>query len=1383
MVREASDKLDNEILVYGPVLDSREEAVALENEMTSSTFTSSDESIYCSEETPEAPDCLMGAEPNKLFAPLDSTPASHVETELAKLNRLIQAGDVAAASVQLDITEAAYQKFAELDLHMASERRYLVRDLAHARAQLAMRSGDGKNAFHEIKSTLDVTRASIKGNPDDVKSYEVLGCMNHRLGNYREARDAFGQAAIVDECYVSIANAYDQQLAQLLEETTAQREAATGLDDPTVVLPLLNEEIKLNRALGNKAKADALAKDFQSYSRRLAIENFIIPLTESANASELSQDDLGEYSAYVSIVADADGYVTLELADGFNEIDSADQLSILRGVQKQLMTAHHRRSITTARHATVKRYHEARVAMLENDMPRAMLAYMDVNNATKETEDPELLRLRSEAREILSQHTIQYIDKLLGQNAMLHDDRSNHAIGWGLSADITNEGLKTTLYRLKANLGAEKCATLDEAIREFKVDHRGFFPEDPDFNNLLGLWTYEGLAAAASQTDGRRVQILELAESLNRGDGSYQVSAELLAELFGKDIDTIKADVLAREGDEIAKDVRVDSDFSKSEVRERLEEELKTLKETKPKLFKQRYPGGKPSDAEMKAMVEMTIQGEIDRRILKRSFEFLEAKVESGQTDELTKKAWTLYEDMKDPMDRVWNISHETRYLIYKEVVMTVVTLPASMGAGALVRAGVGSIPFVARASAQGGVRGFIARGTVLTAGAVTEAYVSEGQQALLTGRFSHKNAGMDFLMSFAFHGGGSAWKALGKKAGLEKAIKGSAGMRRVALQSADGAGMFAVQVQLATTSTYLTEVMLGHSDASTYWERLGASTIRMAGYSVIGRVTKNALPNQMEAQMWERMQYSRELYRKTADADLAVAPNYSHFKAGQYIDLPLSHVVPTQEVVFRAQVDAYRNNQISSEIPEVVIIDGIPYVENGHHRLYAAYRKGHAQQAVVRVRVAAPDPDADGMVPVLDERATRWHKIVIRPSNEIYPSQKNDANLNRFGAHYYKDANFYNSLTTATKVGDNFYYPILPGIKGHVAPTHNGGSVEFTGRVFGQGSAATVYEGVMTSPHGEKRIVAIKVRDHGFATPAQIANETNLLELAQNSDLGNVEFLGMTRVMDRPGIITNVADGAHWEKVDGHWITEHTVVELLRLHTQLIDLGLNPGDLQFMIANPHMAANKPLVSLIDAEGLHVPHSSKPYSWRQALGILSRRRAESGLPSRDIDVFEWFHARNPIRRSVSAKDLVTNSSLSDRSDLATYLILNKGWSLNAVQELVGPHVDVKPGGQRAVIPSGTKSSRPRFVDGKLIYPDDSDAAVDVRFGLRNVNRIDPNTPLREQLSYLSRSASIEVIRYLVLEKSWTKEKLAQWFDPAVIQDIDQSQPELFKKTG
>lgn len=121
--------------------------------------------------------------------------------------------------------------------------------------------------------------------------------------------------------------------------------------------------------------------------------------------------------------------------------------------------------------------------------------------------------------------------------------------------------------------------------------------------------------------------------------------------------------------------------------------------------------------------------------------------------------------------------------------------------------------------------------------------------------------------------------------------------------------------------------------------------------------------------------------------------------------------------------------------------------------------------------------------------------------------------------------------------------------------------SVRLTGKVLGEGSHATVYEGRM----GLFRNVAAKVDTHsegflGAPLPeaeilAGVTREAANVELLANLGLGSVKYLGRTTVAGRPAIVTNIARGT---EESFELLNSLPVRDLSNVRLQLTDMGLN---------------------------------------------------------------------------------------------------------------------------------------------------------------------------------------------------------------------------------
>lgn len=104
---------------------------------------------------------------------------------------------------------------------------------------------------------------------------------------------------------------------------------------------------------------------------------------------------------------------------------------------------------------------------------------------------------------------------------------------------------------------------------------------------------------------------------------------------------------------------------------------------------------------------------------------------------------------------------------------------------------------------------------------------------------------------------------------------------------------------------------------------------------------------------------------------------SYSALEPGAVVRIPIADIVPTQGKVFANAVDNYVTNASRGNVPEIRVLEGVPYVVDGHHRIMAALARGETY-IEVRNYNPATDPDA-GMTPMLRERATTWDRIVIQ--------------------------------------------------------------------------------------------------------------------------------------------------------------------------------------------------------------------------------------------------------------------------------------------------------------------------------------------------------------------------------------------------------------------
>ncbi len=268
----------------------------------------------------------------------------------------------------------------------------------------------------------------------------------------------------------------------------------------------------------------------------------------------------------------------------------------------------------------------------------------------------------------------------------------------------------------------------------------------------------------------------------------------------------------------------------------------------------------------------------------------------------------------------------------------------------------------------------------------------------------------------------------------------------------------------------------------------------------------------------------------------------------------------------------------------------------------------------------------------------------------ENHPIVKALRKLSRpHGPHYYRDAAFYDALPAGGKVIDGVpYFPLIKNIKGHKFQLGSGQTVEFTGRVFGQGSASTVYEAKLTNSKGEVTTVAVKIRDHAMgADPLHIAKEIRNVQLAAREKLGGVQFFGAAKVDGRLAIVTNVTPGVDFGRANPHWINGTTVKEMNILFDKIERIGLKPGDFQVTIDRDGR------VHLMDLEGLHVTGLKQGFSRWEAMEALLLRRQKAGL---NTDV------------------IISHLSTAQKIAFATHLVQNRGWKSPQVAKVFGPNI-------------------------------------------------------------------------------------------------------------
>lgn len=336
------------------------------------------------------------------------------------------------------------------------------------------------------------------------------------------------------------------------------------------------------------------------------------------------------------------------------------------------------------------------------------------------------------------------------------------------------------------------------------------------------------------------------------------------------------------------------------------------------------------------------------------------------------------------------------------------------------------------------------------------------------------------------------------------------------------------------------------------------------------------------EGREWEKRESPLDRSRETAFGREFSTPGYEGIGDG-----PVAKDPALEEI--RLLADGYDKGYYDSyEVIEPTRVDSID-----------ARRASQAEAPVVRsffrpladllrsIGVAKEAPEAE---PIRSEA----------PIDDVY------------GPHYYRDRSFYEGLPFDGLMEDGTRYFPTWNLEGKTYEVSGEGMVTFTGRVFGQGSASTVYEAVFDSPDGQ-RVVAVKIRDHALdflmGEEAAIREVDTLMQLPDEIAPG---YYGMMAVEGATAIVMDVAPGQYWTQVDPARINEKTVEDLHAIFDTLEGMGWRPSDFQVTVDEMGRA------HLIDFEGLNV-ESLFPTTRSDVFLWFAKLRSEAGLPTEFLD--------------------------------------------------------------------------------------------------------------------------------------------------------------------
>lgn len=516
-----------------------------------------------------------------------------------------------------------------------------------------------------------------------------------------------------------------------------------------------------------------------------------------------------------------DGYV-LNYTNLFMEAPDNRRLEILSAMQAISLVGEVRDKAAKEIHPLKKAYADGMVALLDGNVSEAKIRFSEVWRQRDRINDPELQALTTAAGEMLRQFALAHIEQMKAYTETLYFDRhgSEHEGSDRRREDDLREISRETLSLLQGILERGEAHTLEEAIQVIEAQaarnraaegESGFevrewdylasrgpkdsqvslarradsflynsaHPEigkkqarggqmaieggDKYFFRLLNLET-SSMWAKTRTEEGLKKEYIDVGNDL-RGWGSEQIAAQFYERVMSED--------MARYAEQVREGVwhETNNIFTEKKLREEIEEQLKTLKKEDPGLYAQRFPQGKPTQADLDSMLEDSKQNYFQSRLKQETFRLIHEK---GASDSKAQEAWREYRDMTDILDETGEISDDGWNAIIKEATIMAITMPLVMGAGSGVRGALLASKWGRRALSYSGLTSALFRGGTFIAGATVEGAIMTLPQAMMTGKFDTASVGHNIVMSMIFHGAGKAWKGFSADLGIDDVARGA---------------------------------------------------------------------------------------------------------------------------------------------------------------------------------------------------------------------------------------------------------------------------------------------------------------------------------------------------------------------------------------------------------------------------------------------------------------------------------------------------------------------------------------------------------------------------------------------------------------------------------
>lgn len=701
--------------------------------------------------------------------------------------------------------------------------------------------------------------------PNLLKAQVMKAVARHQQGDFSGALGEMETAKLNQPQARAAEQRYRGELRRLAGEMETAGDEAARTGDLLKQGEALEAALPMYRALEDETKIAALESRLEAMREPLAAARRTHDiaslkaraqewtaqglLTEAAIARyEKHVPDGVKLSPYLKIAVSADGSPVLHFTEEFERalpgLNVEDiQLKILNALEPVIMEGSIRRLAETASDPAKRSYYAAKVDLLEGRLESARLHFLEVASHP-EGADGELTAMRREARAFLKAATRSHLGQLKDQNEILKAQRLNHLINkeegfWvdrdGIEAAAAANARLVQALEIQIEAGA---ATLDEALAGLQEEaallpggesaklaaaYQNLSASDADFHALLHLETKASLENRRTAV-GKRAAFLETAATLRHANGSYEIAGKFLEGALGDEFEAAIAD-MADEESAIRNDAT--RGFESVSLKKKIRESHERLKSEDPLAFFARYGEG-PSAEQFDAECEQAREHFIRKALMQKACARLEARYQSGELDETSRRSWEMYVEMTDPFHELGNFSDQGRDALIDEAVITAVTLPLTLGAGSALRGAMSGSRLAARIATSGRLGRLAVDAAIFTAGSAAEALTQELLTMPFAGSFHAENIGYNFAMSVGFHAGNKLWAREAANMGIDAASRRAVRSFwvRTAMAVADGAGMLGTQTTLATGLSYAHDA----DPSQDISERIGASALRMLG-------------------------------------------------------------------------------------------------------------------------------------------------------------------------------------------------------------------------------------------------------------------------------------------------------------------------------------------------------------------------------------------------------------------------------------------------------------------------------------------------------------------------------------------------------------------------